>query len=128
MWTSLIVFGRLEAHISNGTLLHLKNSDQKILKLGILLQFVYIRYMYPNLWATLHMKLRARVHYTSSALIGGKGRHGPSSLYTATLHMKLRARVHYTSSALIGGKGRHGPSSLYTTLEGPTECVIARWR
>ena len=28
------------------------------------------------------MRLRARDHYTSSALIGGKGRPGPSSLHT----------------------------------------------
>ena len=28
------------------------------------------------------MRLRARDHYTSSTLIGGKGRAGPSSLHT----------------------------------------------
>jgi len=45
----------------------------------------------------------------------------------ATSHTRLRARDHYTSSALIGGKGGASPSSLHTTLEGPTECVDARW-
>jgi hypothetical protein len=32
--------------------------------------------------ATSHIRLRARDHYTSSALIGGKGGAGPSSLPT----------------------------------------------
>ena len=32
--------------------------------------------------ATSHMRLRARNHYTSSTLIGGKGRVGSSSLHT----------------------------------------------
>ena len=32
--------------------------------------------------ATSHMRLRAHEHYTSSTLIGGKGRVGPSSLHT----------------------------------------------
>ena len=32
--------------------------------------------------ATSHMGLRARDHYTSSTLIGGKGGAGPSSLHT----------------------------------------------
>ena len=32
--------------------------------------------------ATSHMRLRARDHYTSSTLIGGKGRSGPSPLHT----------------------------------------------
>ena len=41
--------------------------------------------------------------------------------------MRLGARDHFTSSTLIGGKGGAGPSSLHTTLEGPTECVNARW-
>jgi hypothetical protein len=46
----------------------------------------------------------------------------------ATSHTKLRARDHYTSNTLIGGKGWAGPSSLlHTTLEGPMECVNARW-
>jgi hypothetical protein len=31
---------------------------------------------------TSNMRLRARGHYTSSTLIGGKGRAGPSSLHT----------------------------------------------
>jgi hypothetical protein len=34
-----------------------------------------------DLRATSHMRLRARDHYTSSTLIGGKGGAGPSSLY-----------------------------------------------
>ena len=45
----------------------------------------------------------------------------------AASHMRLGARDYFTSSTLIGGKGRAGPSSLHTTLEGPTECVNARW-
>jgi hypothetical protein len=32
--------------------------------------------------ATSHTRLRARDHYTSSTLIGGKGGAGPSSLHT----------------------------------------------
>jgi hypothetical protein len=44
-----------------------------------------------------------------------------------TSHTRLRARDHYISSTLIGGIGAAGPSSLHTTLEGPTECVNARW-
>ena len=44
-----------------------------------------------------------------------------------TSHRRLRARDHFSSSTLIDGKGGAGPSSLYTTLEGPTECVSARW-
>ena len=32
--------------------------------------------------ATSHTRLRARDHYTSSTLIGGKGGVGPSSLHT----------------------------------------------
>ena len=32
--------------------------------------------------ATSHTRLRARDHYTSSILIGGKGGAGPSSLHT----------------------------------------------
>jgi hypothetical protein len=35
-----------------------------------------------KLRVTSHMRLRARDHYTSSTLIGGKGRAGPSSLHT----------------------------------------------
>ena len=31
------------------------------------------------------------------------------------------------SSTLVGGNGGAGPSSLHTMLEGPTECVNARW-
>ena len=36
----------------------------------------------PKLRATSHTRLRARDHYTSSTLIGGKGGAGPSSLHT----------------------------------------------
>jgi hypothetical protein len=32
--------------------------------------------------ATSHTRLRARDHYTSSIIIGGKGGFGPSSLHT----------------------------------------------
>jgi hypothetical protein len=35
-----------------------------------------------NMRATSHTRLRARDHYTSSILIGGKGGAGPSSLPT----------------------------------------------
>jgi hypothetical protein len=35
-----------------------------------------------TLWATSHTRLRACDHYTSSTLIGGKGRAGPSLLHT----------------------------------------------
>jgi hypothetical protein len=35
-----------------------------------------------ELRATLHMRLIARAHYTSSTLIGGKGSAGPSLLHT----------------------------------------------
>ena len=45
----------------------------------------------------------------------------------ATSHMRLRARDQYTSSTLIGGKGGAGSSSLHTMLEGPMECMNARW-
>ena len=38
-----------------------------------------------NLSATSHTRLRARDHYTSSTLIGGKGGAGPSSLLHTTL-------------------------------------------
>jgi hypothetical protein len=37
----------------------------------------------PVLKATSHTRLRARDHYTSSTLIGGKGGAGPSSLHSA---------------------------------------------
>ena len=36
----------------------------------------------PKLRATSHMRLRSCDHYTSSTLIGGKGRAGPSLLHT----------------------------------------------
>ena len=35
-----------------------------------------------GLRATSHTRLRARDHYTSSTLIGGRGGAGPSSLHT----------------------------------------------
>ena len=35
-----------------------------------------------KLRATSHTRLRARDHYTSSTLIGGKGGAGPNSLHT----------------------------------------------
>jgi hypothetical protein len=35
-----------------------------------------------GLRATSHMRLRARDHYTTRTLIGGKGGAGPSSLHT----------------------------------------------
>ena len=42
--------------------------------------------LYSKPWgclrATSHTRLRARDHYTSSTLIGGKGGAGPSSLHT----------------------------------------------
>jgi hypothetical protein len=44
--------------------------------------FVGYQYWFSLLRATTHTRLRARYHYTSSTLIGGKGRAGPSSLHT----------------------------------------------
>jgi hypothetical protein len=41
--------------------------------------------VHAKLRATSHMRLRARDHYTSSTLIGGKGGAGPSSLLHTTL-------------------------------------------
>ena len=38
--------------------------------------------MYKSLRATSHTRLRARDHYTSSTLIGGKGGARPSLLHT----------------------------------------------
>ena len=38
--------------------------------------------LYARLRATSHMRLRARHHYTSGTLIGGKGGADPSSLHT----------------------------------------------
>ena len=47
----------------------------------------------------------------------------------ATSHTRLRAPDRYTSSTPIGGKGGAGPSSLlHTMLEGPIECVNAKWK
>ena len=45
----------------------------------------------------------------------------------ATSHTRLRAHNHNAWSTLVDGKGGASPSSLHTTLEGPTECVNARW-
>ena len=42
----------------------------------------YTTKLSPQLKATLHTRLRARGHYTSSTLIGGEGGAGPSSLHT----------------------------------------------
>ena len=44
-----------------------------------------------------------------------------------TPHTRLRARDRPTSSTLVGGKGGAAPISLHTALEGPMECVTARW-
>ena len=41
-----------------------------------------IFYKEAALRATSHTRLRARDHYTSSTLVGGKGGAGPSSLHT----------------------------------------------
>jgi hypothetical protein len=41
-----------------------------------------IRVQYTTLRATSHMRLRARDHYTTSPLIGGKGGASPSLLHT----------------------------------------------
>jgi hypothetical protein len=49
-----------------------------------------------ELRATLHMRLRARDHYTSSTLIGGKGGAGPSSLHTM-----LEAPTEYVNARWI---------------------------
>ena len=38
--------------------------------------------MLSYLRATSHTRVRARDHYTTNTLIGGKGRAGPSSLHT----------------------------------------------
>jgi hypothetical protein len=43
--------------------------------------------------ATSHTRLRARDHYTSSTLIGGKGRAGPSSL-----HIVLEGPMEYVNA------------------------------
>ena len=41
-----------------------------------------LRVSFGKVRATSHTRLRARDHYTSSTLIGGKGGAGPSSLHT----------------------------------------------
>jgi hypothetical protein len=51
------------------------------IKLSI--QRVISYYLICILRATSHMRLRARDHYASSTLIGGKGGAGPSSLHTS---------------------------------------------
>ena len=55
--------------------------------------------------ATSHTKLRARDHYTSSTLIGGKGRVGPS-----LLHTMLEGPTEYVNARWI--------KSLYDFLRG----------
>ena len=47
-----------------------------------------------RLRATSHTRLRARDHYTSSTLIGGKGGAGPSSL----LHTALDGPTEYVNA------------------------------
>ena len=42
----------------------------------------YLAHHITRSWATTHTRLRARDHYTSSTLIGGKGGAGTSSLHT----------------------------------------------
>ena len=37
---------------------------------------------FETMWATSHMRVRARYHFTLSTLIGGKGGAGPSLLHT----------------------------------------------
>ena len=49
---------------------------------GTLLNKCSVKLGWPRLRAISHMRLRARDHYTSSTLIGRKGRAGPSSLHT----------------------------------------------
>ena len=49
-----------------------------------------------NTRATSHTRLRARDHYTSSTLIGGKGGAGPSSL----LHMTLEGPTEYVNGKM----------------------------
>src|ERR1700738_3936971 len=58
-----------------------------------------------DLRATSHTRLRAHDHYTSSTLIGGKGRVGPSSLHT-TLEGPMEyvnARWMYNLHGLLHG-------------------------
>ena len=47
-----------------------------------------------TVWATSHMRPRARDHYTSSTLIGGKGGLGSSSL----LHTVLEGLAEYVNA------------------------------
>jgi hypothetical protein len=66
-------------------------------------QFVLLR-------ATSHTRLRARDHYTSSTLIGGKGGAGPSSLHTTLegpteyiSECKMDVKVYMDSSWALKG-------------------------
>jgi hypothetical protein len=68
-----------------------------------------------DLRATSHTRLRARDHYTSSTLIGGKGGSGPSLLLTTlvgpTEHVNARmdGKVHVDS---YGASNEHVSWSL----------------
>jgi hypothetical protein len=53
--------------------------------------------------ATSHTRLRAREHYTSTTLIGGKGGAGPSSLHTM-----LEGPTEYLNARWIHGYSLHG--------------------
>jgi hypothetical protein len=50
-------------------------------------------YQEEEVRATSHMRLRARDHYTSSTLIGGKGGAGPS-----LLHSTLEGPMEYVNA------------------------------
>ena len=53
----------------------------------------------PSLFrATSHTRLRARDHYTSSTLIGGKGGAGPTSLHTTLEWLTTHVNARWTSS------------------------------
>ena len=56
--------------------------------------------------ATSHTRLRARDHYTSSTLIGGKGGAGPSSL----LHTMLEGPTEYISECTMHVKSTWIPT------------------
>ena len=59
-----------------------------------------------KLRATSHTRLRARDDYTSSTLIGGKGRAGPSSL----LHTTLEGPTEYISECKMDVKSTWIPT------------------
>jgi hypothetical protein len=60
---------------------------------GLAIEFEWVIWERPafHIRATSHTRLQACDHYTSSTLIGGKGRAGPSSLHTT----------------VVGRQGRH---------------------